>query len=320
MSDLLFETAENPVPENAQSGMLAMRDGIRLRYACFGATEGPLQGTVVLLPGRSECIEKYFETVRDFSAKGLGTATFDLRGQGGSDRMLPDRMRGHVDRFDRYVSDLEAFFEQIVLPDCRPPYYLVAHSTGALIALLAAPELANRIQRMVLVAPLLAFVNLPVSVRTLRWLSSLLFHVGLGSTAMGRVPAKEASSFEANRLTSDPARYKRNQQIFAEHPELALGRPTAAWVHGAFRAQEKVWDQDFISAIRVPTLFIAAGSDRVVSTPAIESYARRMRAGSVLTVDGARHELLQEADFYREQVLAAFHAFVPGTDQLIGTA
>jgi lysophospholipase len=32
----------------------------------------------------------------------------------------------------------------------------------------------------------------------------------------------------------------------------------------------------------------------------------------MLTVDGARHELLQEADIFREQVLAAFDAFVPG--------
>ncbi|MEP4420111.1 MAG: alpha/beta hydrolase, partial [Nitratireductor sp.] len=32
---------------------------------------------------------------------------------------------------------------------------------------------------------------------------------------------------------------------------------------------------------------------------------------------GARHELLQEADIYREQLLAAFAAFVPGTDTAI---
>ena len=38
-------------------------------------------------------------------------------------------------------------------------------------------------------------------------------------------------------------------------------------------------------------------------------------AGSLLTIDGARHELLQEADLYREQVLAAFDAFIPGTPQ-----
>jgi hypothetical protein len=61
----------------------------------------------------------------------------------------------------------------------------------------------------------------------------------------------------------------------------------------------------------------AAGADMVVSTRAIERYATGLRAASLLTIDGARHELLQEADIYREQLLAAFAAFVPGTDTAI---
>ena len=34
----------------------------------------------------------------------------------------------------------------------------------------------------------------------------------------------------------------------------------------------------------------------------------------MVTIDGARHEILQEADIYREQFWAAFDAFVPGSD------
>ncbi|TIM62928.1 MAG: alpha/beta hydrolase, partial [Mesorhizobium sp.] len=36
--------------------------------------------------------------------------------------------------------------------------------------------------------------------------------------------------------------------------------------------------------------------------------------GSLLVIDGARHEILQETDFYREQFFAAFDAFIPGSD------
>jgi lysophospholipase len=59
---------------------------------------------------------------------------------------------------------------------------------------------------------------------------------------------------------------------------------------------------------------VACGADAVVSTPAVERYAARLRAGSLITIDGARHEVLQEADIYREQFLAAFDAFIPGSD------
>ena len=63
----------------------------------------------------------------------------------------------------------------------------------------------------------------------------------------------------------------------------------------------------------MPTLIVAAGADRVVSTKAVEAYARKLRVGSLLMIDGAEHELLQEKDIYREQLLAAFDAFIPGT-------
>ncbi len=53
--------------------------------------------------------------------------------------------------------------------------------------------------------------------------------------------------------------------------------------------------------------------DGIVSTPAIEDFALRLRAGSHLIVPGARHELLMEQDRFRIQSLAAFDAFVPGT-------
>ncbi len=62
-----------------------------------------------------------------------------------------------------------------------------------------------------------------------------------------------------------------------------------------------------------PILIIAAGMDRIASTSAIENFAIRLRAGAHLIVPGAEHELLMEQDRFRQQALAAFDAFVPGT-------
>jgi lysophospholipase len=56
-----------------------------------------------------------------------------------------------------------------------------------------------------------------------------------------------------------------------------------------------------------------AGSDTIVSTPATEEFAIRLRAGSHLVLPGAKHELLMEQDRLRGQFWAAFDAFVPGT-------
>ena len=60
-------------------------DGVNLRFARWTPPPGR-KGTVVVLQGRTESIEKYFETVRDLRARGFAVATFDWRGQGLSDR------------------------------------------------------------------------------------------------------------------------------------------------------------------------------------------------------------------------------------------
>lgn len=312
---LFHETEGNPRPENAKGGFFTTRDRKKIRYGLFAAVARPMRGTVVLLGGRNECIEKYFETIRDLAARGFGVAILDWRGQGGSDRLIRDRQRGYVRSFRDYTADLEQFFEEIVLPDCRGPYYILAHSAGAVIALLAAPSMVNRVRRMVLIAPFLTLPDLPVSIGTVRRICSFFCALGLGwlYAAWGPRP-RHTLPFEANKVTSDPQRYRRNTRIYEEYPQMALGGPTIRWLQAAAKASAAISDPDFMARIQVPLLIIAAGTDQVVSTRAVEAYARNLRLGSLLMIDGAKHEILQEADLYREQFLAAFDAFVPGSD------
>jgi lysophospholipase len=314
MTDLLHETPGNPVPANAVAGFFQTRDGKRIRYARFDPATRPGKGTVVVLPGRNECIEKYFETIRDLQARGFGAACLDWRGHGRSDRLIRDPQRGYVKSFGQYVDDLDHLFREVVLPDCRGPYYVLAHSAGALVALLAQPVLINRVRRMVLLAPFLALPGQPVSMTAVRRVSGLMCLIGLGRLyASGGSRPTQTAPFDANKLTSDSVRYARNVTIYETFPEMAQGGPTVRWLHAAAAAIATVSSPEFLAANRLPTLIVAAGADEVVSTRAVEWYARHLRLGSLVTIDGARHELLQETDLYREQCLAAFDAFVPGS-------
>lgn len=308
MTELLLAIDKNPVPEGARAFMLDTPDGQRLRYALFRATGRPLKGTIILIQGRNEFIEKYFETARDLSARGFMVATFDLRGQGGSSRLLRNPRAGYVDSFDDYVADLDHFFEAVVLPDCRAPFFMLAHSTGGLVALLAAERLVNRVRRMVLSSPLIRFAS--GNAGPVRFVSGALTAVGLGTL---RLANARPQPFERNVLTSDRTRYDRNQAIAAKAPHLALGGPTAAWISAAIAAMDRIARPEFLDSMRLPVLMVAAGADKVVSTPATEALARRMRSAGSVTIDGARHELLQESDLFRDQLLAAFDAFVPGS-------
>lgn len=311
---MLIDTVANQIPVGAASGHLETPDGSRLRWAVW-RPETAHKGTVVLLQGRAEFLEKYYETVADLMIRGFAVVTFDWRGQGGSTRRGRGGVRGHVASFDEYVADLDAVMAGIVLPNCPQPYYALAHSTGATVFLLAAPEMRTRFRRAVLLAPLLGLGETGWPRVAAGPLARVLSFVGLGRSPVpgARRHVLHDRPFEGNRLTSDRRRWDRAVELTRAHPDLTVGAPTIGWVKAANAAMRRLDDPDFLERIRIPSLIVAAGADRVVSYAAIENFARGLKYGHMILVPGARHELLQEADIYREQALAAFDAFVPGT-------
>jgi lysophospholipase len=293
--------------------MIKTPDGVRLRYARWPPPPGR-KGTVCIFQGRAEFIEKYFETVRDLRARGFAVATLDWRGQGLSDRALANPRKGYVKRFADYGIDLETFVNEVVLPDCPPPFFALGHSMGATILLRAAYQGQRWFDRMVLLAPMISLPGMRRSMATRLTVKTMKI-AGLG---MSYVPGGDASvimqrPFLGNLLTSDPVRYARNVAVLEAEPALSTGWPTVSWTDAAFATMRELADPGYPLKIRQPILVIAAGQDRIVSTPAIDDFAVRLRAGRHLIVAGARHEMLMEQDRFRVQVLAAFDAFVPGT-------
>ncbi|QIB33189.1 alpha/beta fold hydrolase [Ancylobacter pratisalsi] len=310
---LLYATKDNPVPEGAVCGSVTTQDGVQLRFARW-RPEGATRGTVCVFPGRTEKIEKYFETVRDLIRRRFAVAVLDWRGQGGSQRLLKNPMKGHVRDFDEYQVDIQAFMREIVLPDCPPPYFALAHSMGAAILLDAARHGRRWFDRMVLVAPMLDLSLLKHDVAARR-MARLCAGVGLSNLYVprGRKVRLDEVHFDGNRLTSDKARFARNLTITMEQPQLDVGPPTIGWVRAAFDLMDRLTDPATARQIRQPLLMAAAGADSIVSTPAIEHLGTRLIAGAHVVIPGARHELLQERDIYREPLFAAFDAFIPGS-------
>lgn len=309
----LVSIPANPVPEDVVSGTLKTPDGVALRFARWAPPVGR-KGTVCLFQGRAEFIEKYFETVRDLRARGFAVATLDWRGQGLSERALRNPRKGYVRDFSRYDVDLDTFISEVVLPDCPPPFFALAHSMGASVLLRAAYQGHRWFDRMVLLGPMIALPGMRRS-RFARTGVRVLRLIGLGGVY---VPGGDASvmmqrPFLGNPLTSDPVRFARNAAVLEAEPALGVGWPTVGWTDAAFKAMRQLSDPAFAARIRQPLLVIAAGHDQIVSTPAIDEFSVRLRAGSHLIVPGSRHEMLMEQDRFRMQVLAAFDAFVPGT-------
>jgi len=204
--------------------------------------------------------------------------------------------------------------QQVVLPDCPPPFFALAHSMGGAVMLRVAHSGKRWFDRMVLSAPMIDLPGRATSfparalLKTMRLMGQGGRYVPGGSDRLAG-----SEPFINNALTSDPVRYARNAAIIEEDPTLGLASPTVAWADTAFRAMKTFKGMNYPSEIRQPILMLAASNDSIVSTAAIEEFAYHLRAGSHLVIAGARHEILQEQDRYRAQFWAAFDAFVPGT-------
>lgn len=309
----LVSIPANPVPEGAAPGFLKTPDGRILRFVRWEPPAGR-KGTLCVFQGRAEFIEKYFEVVRDARSRGFAVAMIDWRGQGLSDRALGDPRKGHVGSFSEFDIDVETFIKDLVLPDCPPPFFALAHSMGGAVLLRTARRGRRWFDRIVLSAPM---IGLPgrtgsraarISARAMRLLGLGHAYIpGGGATSVTSMP------FVGNDVTSDPVRYARAAAIVDAEPKLGLGSPTIAWVDAAFRAMGEFADPSYPAQIRQPILIVAAGLDSIVSTPAIGQFAVRLRVGSHLVIAGARHEILMEQDRFRSQFWAAFDAFVPGS-------
>lgn len=303
-------TPDNPAPVGMVAAELRTADGVRLRCMRAPPSISAQRGTIALLQGRTEYIEKYFETARNLAEKGFSVAALDWRGQGGSQRLLKNPRKGHVGHFDHYERDLDAFMAWVVA-ECPAPHYALAHSMGGLILLRSLRRKQPWFERVVLAAPMLALGPIYHPIGPARALAAIVGALGFRRAFIptGSATPTEWQPFLDNELTSDPVRYARNAAIIEANPALGLGSPTVGWVASSFRAMDEIVTRGFIEKIATPTLIVAAGNDRVVSNVVIEEVGHRLRIGRRIVVHGALHELLTERDVFREQLLAAVDAY-----------
>ncbi len=259
----LASTSDNPAPPGAVEEDVHTADGVRLRAVRWTPPDAA-RGTVAILGGRGEFIEKYFEMAKDLLDRGFAVATFDWRGQGGSDRPLRNARKGHVDDFSQFERDLEAFVATILEPHCPRPWFGLGHSMGAAILLLIDEAGRCPFDRLVLTSPMIAVQGTDhrgVARYAVGALDALgfggAFTPGAGRETFWKRP------FEGNVFTTDPRRFARIAGLVEAAPHLFLGGPTIGWAHAAFRAMRRFDDPSFPRRAKTPILIVASGADQV---------------------------------------------------------
>jgi lysophospholipase len=309
----LVDIPANPCPPGANIVGLRARDGALLR-AAYWRPDGVPRATVTIVQGRSEFIEKYFEVIGELLARGYFVAAFDWRGQGLSPRLLPNPAKGHLRHSTDYRNDLDALVEQLLGPDAPRPWFALAHSMGAAALFDHAAAQGSPFARVVATAPMLALHGFAGSDYA-RALTDAFMAAGLSRMFVpgGHSRMLHEKTFTPdNILTTDPLRFSRTGQVVAARPALRIGDPTVGWLHCAYQLMRRLDEPGYAERIKIPALMLAAGDERLVSTPAAENFSRRLKNAVCVVLRGARHEIMMERPEVRAQFWAAFDAFVPG--------
>ncbi|MES2254151.1 MAG: alpha/beta hydrolase [Pseudomonadota bacterium] len=282
---------------------------VRLRAARFDADHP--RAACLLLGGQTEFIEKYFEVIDELRGRGFSVVTFDWRGQGGSDRLLPDARKAHSENFAAYDQDLDAVIRAAVQP-MNLPVMAMAHSMGGNILLRRLHDVSGEFTAAVLCAPMLGinprgtpwWVVEKIALYLNRNAPSAEFVWGMAARDQLTLP------FALQIVTSDPARYARNQALLAANPDLRLNGPTWGWLAAAIQSMALMRGAGYAETITTRALLFGAGRDRVCETPATAAFAARMPDAEFVEIAEAEHEILMERDSLRSLFWAAFDDFI----------
>ncbi len=285
------------------------RDGIRLRAAHW---PGAGAGTVLLLHGRTEFIEKYIETVAELRRRGYAVWTLDWRGQGRSTRLLPDPVPNHVSSFEDHLQDLERLIA-LTEPSLVRPFLVLGQSMGAHLALRLMARRPGLFDRAVLAAPMIDFLRpgrMPLrAAHALAWSAcAVLGMAGRFAPGTGRIPDRQRP-FEGNPLTSCARRFAADL-AWLDRPGLVVGGATWGWLRAAAASVVVMRRAGFARRITAPVLLVLAAADALVDNAAARRFAARLSNVKVIEIEDARHELLREHDSHQARLWTAFDDFV----------
>jgi alpha-beta hydrolase superfamily lysophospholipase len=257
-----------------EEGFLNSADHLRLYWQRW-RPPAP-RATVAVLHGGGDHSGRYPALTTALVRAGLEVALVDLRGHGQS-----DGRRFHVDRFEDYLSDLDAFLARLRSGGSAGRPFLVAHSMGALVAARWGLDHGREVAGFVLSSPWLRLAARPPLLKVLA--------ARLAGRLVPWLPV--ATGIEVAALTGDP-----ELQAWTAHDPLYGRATTPRWFEESSRAQEEVLRR--AASFEAPLLVLAAGADAIADPAAARGFVEAAASADkrIVVHEGFRHEIFNEVE------------------------
>lgn len=257
-----------------EDGFLRAKDGLRLYWQRY--TPAAPRATVAVVPGGGDHSGRYPALTSALVRAGLAVELVDLRGHGQS-----DGRRWHIDAFDDYVGDLDAFMAHVREGAGERKVFVVGHSQGALVAARWALEPGRTAAGFVLSSPFFALRFEPPRLKVLG--------ARLVGTVVPWLPV--STGLRVEDLTSDE-----EMQRWVNDDPLYGRQTTPRWFVESGRAQADILRR--ARSFTHPLLMLVGTGDPIADPAAMRRFFDE--AGStdkqLLQYQGFRHELFNERE------------------------
>lgn len=255
-------------------GSLAGVGGVELYWQGW-LPDGEVRAVLLLAHGLGEHSGRYATVVDTLVPDGWAVYGVDHRGHGRS-----GGPRAHVERYDHWLADFDAFRRAVVARHPGLPVFLLGHSMGGQIALAYALDHQDDLAGLVLSAPALANTSVPrAALPALRALARA-------------APRLRPRVLDLNKISKDPevvAAYHADPLVHHGHATLGLS--------AALLAQFDVLPER-ARELRLPLLIMHGTLDELTDPAG----SRRLEATSgspdqtVRWYDGLWHEIFNEPE------------------------
>jgi alpha-beta hydrolase superfamily lysophospholipase len=276
----------DPAGGGPESRFLTAGDGVRLHYLRWRSTPPRPSAVVIFLHGIASHAGWFAETATYLGRQGVEVYGLDRRGSGRS-----GGPRGHLDRYERALDDVEQLIRLVAADHPGAPVFLAASSWAAKLAVVYAAQRAAPLSGLLLLGPgLLHRVDLSPWRRV--WVA-----VGHPVRPMARVPIPLTPElYTANPpyldfIRADPLRLlEATTRFFWETERLDLRRRRDT------------------ARLRLPVLLLQGDDDKMVDVPATRRWFERLGGENKTyrAYPGAGHTLDFEPDraAYLDDMLA----------------
>ena len=273
-----------------KEGFLKFSDGRQLHYEYYIVENA--KASVVIAHGYTEMAEKFREMMYYFINEGYNVFAVDHMGHGYSSRLTDNPNLAHIEKFDMYVTDFNAFVEKLVKPKSENlPLYLYSHSMGGAISVLHLERYPGVFEKAVLSAPMISPKTAGFPHFVTKTMTTVFKMLGKGGdmvfTEHEFNPDRTyLESGDTSKVRFDYVQAKRNA-----HKEYHTCATTYSWLDEALRITKIMLNKKNCDRITAKILLFQAENDSLVESEPQEKFVSRVKNARFYKIENTKHEL-----------------------------